>query len=671
MSSSANLAAVLRVLRADIDGPVAWKLGATALLVVAGGLLAGLAPLALKGMIDTAGTPASNTLASSRTTPVFAAAYLLALCSTRLLSEVRPMLIASAEQRIYGRLRKRFFAHVLNLPLAFHRDRQSGALVQSLQQAIVGYQIVIFNLVNSVVPVLVEIITVTLVLHSLGEPLLMTTFAASALAYLAALRFRGAGVGSSARGVSEAGIDANGMLMDGLLNVETIKCFGAEETTRVRFDAANRLLERRWAIFQRERLSVGLTSAAVFALSMGALLAVAVHGVLHGRLTVGGFILANVYMLQMARPLEMLGTAVRDLSQAVEFIRPLTDVLTQASDTPEDEDGSPVGCMTSGTAPKTRIDQPVADRGGALNLSFREVCFAYSGGRAVLDGLSLDIPAGRRVAIVGASGSGKSSLVRLLLRLDRPQAGTIMLGGRAIDTLPVREVRKLIAVVPQDTMLFNQTVAFNIGVGKSDATRREIERAARLAEVHEFICSLPAGYETVVGERGLKLWGGERQRLAIARAILRNPKIYVFDEATSMLDTVTEMRVLQNLKNVSEGVTTVTVAHRLSSVQDADEIVVLGGGKVVERGHHTTLLASGGDYARLWRAQQGPIPGLGGGRPRRLARVSLPAAFVARAARTLARASSCLGRLTGRSGRSRLSIRPRFVYCAFRLFRLY
>jgi len=598
MSSAVNLAAALRALQSDIDGPVAWRLGATGVLVLAGGLLAGLAPLALKGMIDLAGTAASQGQVSWRATAAFAAAYLLALCATRLLVEFRPTLIAAAEQRIYARLRKRFFAHLLDLPLAFHRDRQSGALVQILQQAILGYQIVIFNLVNGVLPVLVEIVTVTLVLFSLGEPLLMTAFAASALAYLCVLRLRGNEIGRCARGVSESSIDVNGMLMDGLLNVETIKCFGAEATTRARFDAVNRLLERRWAMLRRARLSAGLTSVAVFALSTGALLAVAVHSMLHGRLTVGGFILANVYMLQMARPLEMLGTAVRDLAQAVEFIRPLMLVSSQPGDTPED-----VPC-TSGENP-----QPMDEPGGALSLSIQDVCFAYADGIAVLDRLSLDIPAGRTVAIVGASGSGKSSLVRLLLRLDRPQAGTIVLGGRAIDTLSARDARRLIAVVPQDAMLFNQTVAFNIGIGKADATPSEIERAARLAEAHTFICSFPAGYETVVGERGVKLSGGERQRLAIARAILRSPKLYVFDEATSMLDTTTETRILRNLRDVSEGVTTITVAHRLSSIQNADEIVVLGGGKVVERGDHTSLIARGGDYANLWRAQQGPFTG--------------------------------------------------------------
>lgn len=608
MSSFVDLAAALRLLRADIDRPVAWRLGATALLVVAGGLLAGLAPLALKGMIDAVGQPAPHGQSSSDPTFALAAAYLLALCSGRLLTELRPSLVAAAEQRLYSRLRRRFFAHLLHLPLAFHRDRQSGALVQCLQQAILGYQIVIFNLVNSVVPVLAEIVTVTLVLSSLGQPLLVTCFGATALSYLAFLRFRGVEIRNSARGISEASIAMNGMLMDDLLNVETIKCFGAEKTTRVRFESANWLLERRWSTFQRERLRVGLTVAAVFALSMTALLAVAIHAVLNGTLTAGGFVLANVYMLQVTRPLEMLGTAARDLSQAVEFIRPVIDVFKQVGDTPEDGKGLPVACATDVNAANTAntASNPTGvDRCGAPSLSLRDVCFAYADGNAVLNGLSLDIAPGRRVAIVGASGSGKTSLIRLLLRLEEPQTGTIVLGGRAIDTFPARDLRKLIAVVPQDTMLFNQTVAFNIAIGKTDAARWEIERAARLARVHEFICSLPAGYETVVGERGLKLSGGERQRIAIARAVLKAPRIYVFDEATSMLDSVTETQILRNLRAACEGVTTVTVAHRLSTIQDADEIVVLGGGKVAERGDHATLLASNGEYAELWRGQLG------------------------------------------------------------------
>ena len=229
---------------------------------------------------------------------------------------------------------------------------------------------------------------------------------------------------------------------------------------------------------------------------------------------------------------------------------------------------------------------------------------AYDAGKPVLHNLNLDIRAGRTVAIVGGSGSGKSSLVRLLLRLYEPQAGTILLDKVAIDTLSVDELRSMIAVVPQDTVLFNDTIAANIGVGKAGATPSEIAHAARLARVHEFISALPAGYDTVVGERGLKLSGGERQRIAIARAVLKDPRIYIFDEATSMLDGLNERAILHNLQEISAGRTTITIAHRLSSVQHADEIVVLDGGKVAEHGDHTTLLARNGPYAAMWHAQQ-------------------------------------------------------------------
>ena len=256
------------------------------------------------------------------------------------------------------------------------------------------------------------------------------------------------------------------------------------------------------------------------------------------------------------------------------------------------------------TTARTSGDADSGEPRKPLSLSLRDVCFAYAGGNPVLTGVSLDIPAGRRVAIVGASGSGKSSLIRLVLRLEEPQAGSIMLGGLDIAALTAKEVSGLVAVVLQDTMLFNETMAFNIGIGNTNATRCEIERAARLAQVHGFICSLPTGYETIVGERGLKLSGGERQRIAIARAILKDPRIYVFDEATSMLDSVTETHILQNLSAISEGVTTVTVAHRLSTIQHADEIFVLGGGRIVEQGNHTTLMTKDGEYAALWRAQQ-------------------------------------------------------------------
>jgi ABC-type multidrug transport system fused ATPase/permease subunit len=608
MPSPRDISAVLRVLCHETDRFVAWRLAATALLVVAGGLLAGLAPLALKGMIDTVtGAQKARDPLPSIPATSFAVAYLAALCGGRLLNELRPPLIGAAEQRLYARLRRRFFGHLLELPLSFHLGQRTGALVHSLQQAITGYQIIIFNLVHTVVPVLVELVTVTLVLVSLGQSALMATFALTALAYLAVLGFWTFQLEDGAHAVSDANLDAHGMLTDCLLNCETVKCFSAERTARDRFTAVTGVLEDRWVDLHRERARMGLALSATFALSMAASLASAVHATANGTLSVGGFVMANVYMLQVVRPLEMLGAASRDLTQALAFIRPLLDVLNEATETPE-TCGNSMRSSSRHWPPretKTEFDHTatVIDRGQSPGIRFRDVHFSYDDGKPVLHALSLDIAAGRTVALVGASGCGKSSLARLLFRLYEPQAGCILMDDVAIDTMPVGELRSMVGLVPQETVLFNDTIAFNIGIGKAGACQSDIERAARVARLHDFICRLPAGYDTVVGERGLKVSGGQRQRIAIARAVLKDPWVYVFDEATSMLDSLTELAILQNLRAVSAGCTTITIAHRLSSVKHADEIVVLDKGKVVERGDHDALLASEGAYARLWHAQ--------------------------------------------------------------------
>ncbi|MCX2864904.1 ABC transporter ATP-binding protein [Paucibacter sp. PLA-PC-4] len=596
--------AAVRLLFEGLDQSMVRRIAAANALALAGGALAGLAPVALKQMIDAASS-AGSALEPYPSIAGFGIAYLGCLGISRLITETRPLLIGTVEQGLYARLRLRYFKHLLDLPLSFHLARRAGALNHSLLQAVSGYQIILFSLVNGLVPVLVEGVTVGLVLISLGLPALTASFAMTALALSVAISPRMGRLRADARAVSRATIDAHSHLADSLTNYEPIKCFGAEPRTLDRFAQLSRSIESCWRQLQRTRLAIGLTVTLIFTLSVAASLAISIHAVSQGALTVGGFVLANLYMLQIIRPMEMLSSAVRDVSQGLAFVRPLIEILQAPVD--EAKQRLPANIHT-GAGPvesdATDTDTDTDTKYQAAAVSFRGVQLAFDAGPPVLDGLNLEVPAGRAMAIVGASGCGKSSLVRLLLRLLEPDAGSIAINGILIDTLAVTRLRSMIAVVPQDLVLFNDTISANIGLGRDSASPSDIEEAARLAGLHSFIAALPGGYDTAIGERGLKLSGGERQRIAIARAILKNPLVYVFDEATSMLDGPTERAILQNIKQISSGRTTLTIAHRLSAIQHADEIAVLADGKIVERGSHTHLLGHGGVYAAMWREHQ-------------------------------------------------------------------
>lgn len=589
----------LRLLFEGLDQGMVRRIAAANVLALAGGALAGLGPVALKQMIDTA-SGARGAQGPEFTVVGYGIAYLLCLSIGRLIAEVRPLLIGPVEQGLYSKLRLRYFKHLLDLPLSFHLGRRTGSLVHSLQQAVSGYQIILFSLVNGLIPVLVEGATVAIVLLSLGLPALTATFAMTALALPVAISLRMARLAAAARAVSRATLDTHAHLADSLVNYEPIKYFGAELSTVKRSVQLSLALETCWGRLQRTRMAIGLGVAAIFTLSLATSLAISIHAVLQGTLSVGGFVLANLYMLQIIRPLETLSSSARDVSQGLAFVRPLIEILQMPTEAMQQNSAGIETSIRRGDIEKdrTRAHYP------APAVSFRGVRLAFDGGPPVLNDLNLEVPAGRSIAIVGASGCGKSSLVRLLFRLCEPDAGSIALNGKSIETLPIATLRSMIAVVPQDLALFNSSVEANISLGKYGATRSEIEDAARLAGLHSFITALPCGYATVIGERGLKLSGGERQRIAIARAVLKDPLVYVFDEATSMLDGTTERAILQNIREISTGRTTITIAHRLSAIRHVDEIAVLAHGKIVERGNHAHLLARRGIYAGMWHEQQ-------------------------------------------------------------------
>jgi len=600
MSSATRFRTALGLLFAGIDRASTARLVGANLLAVASGALAGLAPLALKEMIDAAGQ-ATNGQHAALTIAASGTAYLLCLSVGRLTTELRPPLISAAEQRMYARLRGAYFRQLLNLPLAFHLRQRHGALVQRLQQAIAGYQIILFSFVHAALPVCIEGLTLVLVLVSLGQPELTGTFALTTLAYCLATARHTQRLSAAARKVSDASIDAYSMMADRLKNYEPIKCFQAEGAALHCFSRSTARLEGCWARLQRRRLNAGLAVTAIFTASLILSVLLATRAVADGRLTLGGFVLVSLYMVQMLRPLETLNNAVRDVTQGLAFVVPLIEVMNE----PIEEQKQLAAKPSSEAIPATTVKPRPPPRASGPSLSFRSIQLAFGSGELVLKDLSLHVPAGRSVGIVGASGCGKSSLVRLLMRLHEPLAGDIILNSCPIDRMPLTALRAMIAVVPQDITILNASIAANISIGRSGATAPEIERVARLAVLDSFVTALPRSYDTQIGEGGMTLSGGERQRIAIARALLRDPLVYVFDEATSMLDSQTEAALVQNLREASAGRTTITIAHRLSTIQHADEIAVIADGVVAERGSHTELMNAGGRYAEMWRIQQG------------------------------------------------------------------
>jgi ATP-binding cassette subfamily B protein len=552
------------------------------LLLAKGAIL--VIPFIMKHLVDGLNLESGARLAGSLALGLIAA-YGIARLSSVLFAELRDTLFGRVTERAMRSLGLSVFRHVHQLDLGFHLERRTGGLARDIERGTSGVSFLLRFMVFNIVPTLFEIaVVVSVFLFSYGLSYALVTLV-SVVAYgwfsFGATEWRTRFV----REMNEADSASNTRAVDSLLNFETVKYFGNEAYEAQRYDED---LARWEQARRRNRLSLfGLNGgqALIIALAQTGIIGLAVLQVRTGQLTLGDFVLISQYMIQLFLPLGFLGFVYREMKGAmanIERLFALLDVRPELADRP----GAPA------------LD--VA--GGAIR--FEQVSFRYQAGRSILDRVSFEVPPGKKVAVVGASGAGKSTLVKLLFRFYDPSAGRILIDGQDIAEVTRESLRRAIGIVPQDTVLFNDTLLENLRYGKPGASDAEVAEAASMAHLDEFLAQLPDGWQTRVGERGLKLSGGEKQRVSIARTILKRPPILVFDEATSSLDSRSEQAILKALREIALNHTSLVIAHRLSTVVDADRILVLDQGRIVEQGGHRELLALGGRYAALWAAQQ-------------------------------------------------------------------
>jgi ATP-binding cassette subfamily B protein len=558
-----------------------WRVLAALVLLVAAKFTNVAVPLVMKEVVD----GLDPKLAVLAVPAALLAAYGLLRFSTTLFAELRDVVFVRVTQRAIRRVALGVFRHLHQLSLRFHLERQTGGMTRDIERGTRGISTLLSYLIFSILPVILEFALVAAVLLAKFDwRFAAITFGAVAV-YLSFTFLVSEWRIAIRKRANELDSKANTRAIDSLLNYETVKYFGNEEFEAGRYDESLRRYESAATTSEASLGLLNIGQSLVIALAVTALMFLAAEGVATQALTLGDLVLVNALLIQLYIPLNFLGMVYREIKQSLADMERMFRLLSE--------------------------NLEVNDKAGAADLApgpttveFREVDFSYEPARRILHGVRFAIPAGQRVAVVGHSGSGKSTLARLLYRFYDVGAGAILVNGRDIRELTQKSLRAAIGIVPQDTVLFNDTILYNIRYGRPEASPQEVIEAARAAHIHDFIESLPLKYQSAVGERGLKLSGGEKQRVAIARAILKNPSILIFDEATSALDSKSEKAIQAELERIARGRTTLVIAHRLSTVMDADQILVLDHGRIVERGTHRDLLATGGEYARMWALQQ-------------------------------------------------------------------
>jgi len=568
--------------------PFLWEFRGRALFALSCLVLSKVAnvgiPVVLKELIDHFESASPEQLALAMPVALLVAYGLLKLGAS-LFNELRDVVFAKVRYRAMRRLSTRVLSHLHQLSLRFHLERRSGAVSRDLERGTRSVSQILNYMAFSILPIMVEFTLVAVIMLQQYDWVFAAAMFGSIAVYMTftfaitewRMDFR--------HHMNKLDSKGNSLAFDSLINYETVKYFGNERLELDRYDDTLRDWEH-WAVKSQSSMSLlNFGQGAIIALGVTLVMVLAAHSVSQGEMSIGDLVLVNAFLLQLFIPLGFLGIVYRQIKYSLADM----DLIFKLLDTePEVTDAKDA--------------KPLQVNGGEIG--FDQVNFGYQPERRILHDLSLQVPAGKKIAVVGHSGAGKSTLSRLIYRFYDVQSGSVRIDGQDVREVTQESLRAAVGIVPQDTVLFNESIYYNIAYGRPDATREEIERAARMAHIHDFVAQLPDGWDTVVGERGLKLSGGEKQRVAIARAILKKPRILIFDEATSSLDSRTEQAIQETLAEVAADHTTLVIAHRLSTVVDADRILVMDQGRIIEQGSHSELYAARGAYYEMWELQR-------------------------------------------------------------------